>query len=257
MSTAASVRTASGVGRRLLSQPRPLHEAIAAAACTSRAQGALDAFASSAPIGNASTSATTHHARAISSMGRPPISPPSPSPAAPPTFATLRNKVTMPFEAPKGGQPYASPYAEFFANVDAGRSSLGTTEEMERRACEIKEQHLDCGIPESALRFVTASYGRFALPPYVAPGEHRVTVKVSLDAIPFESEQEREVFLQIVGSRYNPQKGDLQLSSEKFASRIENKRYLVDMIERIVASARKLASDFAAEDGKAGPAATS
>lgn len=169
----------------------------------------------------------------------------------PPTYSAFRNKVTMPFEA-EDGKPYVSPYSEFFANVEAGRTSLGTTEEVEQRAFEMQEQHLECGIPESSLRFHTTSYGRFALPPYVAPGEHRVTVKVALTDIPFENEQEKEIFLQIVGSRYNPKKGDLQLSSEKFASRIENKRYLVDMIERIVASARKLASDFAAEDEKKG-----
>ena len=158
----------------------------------------------------------------------------------------------MPFEAPKAGKPYVSPYSDFFANVEAGRTSLGTTQEMEQRAFDLQEQCLNCGIKESDLRFRTTSYGRFALPPYVSPGEHRVIVKVALSAIPFENEQEKEVFLQIVGSRYNAKKGDLQLSSEKFASRIENKRHLVDMIERIVSSARKLAKEFAIEDKKVG-----
>ena len=155
----------------------------------------------------------------------------------------------MPFEA-KPNQPYVSPYSEFFSNVEAGRTTLGTTEEMEQRAFHLQEQTLECGIPESELRFKTTSYGRFLLPPYVSPGEHRVIVKVALSAIPFENEQEKEIFLEIVGSRYNPKKGDLQLSSEKFASRIENKRYLVDMIERLVFNAKKLAKEFAAEDEK-------
>lgn len=157
----------------------------------------------------------------------------------------------MPFEKAESGQAYVSPYSEFFANIDAGRTSLGTTEEMEQKVFELQEQHLECGIPESELRFLTRSYGRYALPPYVAAGEHRVTVKVFMEAIPFENEQEREIFLQIVGSRYNSSKGYLQLSSEKFASRIENKRHLVDMIERIVSSARTLAKEFAAEEDKA------
>lgn len=86
------------------------------------------------------------------------------------------------------------------------------------------------------------------MPPYVAPAEHRVVVKVPIEAIPFESEMEKEVFLEIVGSRYNKEKGVLQMSSEKFASRIENKRHLVGMIERIVSSAKRLAKEFAAED---------
>lgn len=155
----------------------------------------------------------------------------------------------MPFDV-KDGQPYKSPYSEFFSNIDAGRTSLGTTEEMEQQAFEIQEQHLDCGIPESDLRFITTSYGRFALPPYVSPGEHRVTVKVALSAIPFKNEEEKDIFLEVVGARYNPKKGDLQLSSEKFASRIENKRHLVDMIERLVSNAQRLAKEFAAENEK-------
>jgi len=155
----------------------------------------------------------------------------------------------MPFDV-EPGQPYASPYSEFFSNIEAGRTSLGTTDEMEQEAFEIQEQHLDCGIPESQLRFITTSYGRLVLPPHVMPGEHRVTVKVALSAIPFENEQEQDIFLEVVGARYNPKKGDLQLSSEKFASRIENKRHLVDMIERLVSNARKLAKEFAAENEK-------
>lgn len=158
----------------------------------------------------------------------------------------------MPFDV-KPGERYVSPYSEFFANIDAGRTSLGTTEEEMKMASEIQEQTLECGILESELRFMTKSYGRYALPPYVAPGEHRVTVKVALSAIPFDSDQERDIFLQIVGSRFDPKKGILQLSSEKFASRIENKRHLVDMIERIVSSARELAKEFASEE-KALPA---
>lgn len=156
----------------------------------------------------------------------------------------------MPFEVEEG-KPYVSPYAKFFANVEAGRTTLGTTLEIEKQALDLKEQHLECGIPESQLRFKTASYGRYALPPYVAPGEHRVTVQVALSAIPFESDQEKEVFMEIVGSRFNKERGVLQLSSEKFASRIENKRYLVDMIEKIVSNAKMLAAEFAEEEEKA------
>ena len=156
----------------------------------------------------------------------------------------------MPFEAEQG-ERYVSPHSDFFSSIDAGRTSLGTTEEMEQKSMQLQEQYLECGIPESELRFRTTSYGRFQLPPYVSPGEHRVTVKLSLSAIPFENEQEKEILLQIVGSRYNPERDELKLSSEKFASRIENKRHLVGMLERIVASSRRLAKEFAAEDEEA------
>ena len=159
------------------------------------------------------------------------------------TYSSFRNKVSMPLEK----QDYVSPYSDFFANIEAGRSSLGTTEEMMKEEMEIKEEYLDCGIPESALRFKTTSYGRYILPPYVAPGEHRVTVNVPLSAIPFNNDDEKEILLQIVGSRYVKEKGFVQLSAEKFASRIENKRYLVDLIEQIVASSRRLAKEFEEE----------
>jgi hypothetical protein len=163
------------------------------------------------------------------------------------TYSAFRNKVSMSFET-EDGQDYVSPYSDFFANIEAGRSSLGTTEAVEKQLLEMKEEYLDCGIPESALRFKTTSYGRYVLPPYVSPGEHRVTVKVPLSAIPFHNPSEKEILLQIVGSRYNKERDFIQLTAEKFASRIENKRYLVGIIEQIVANARRLAKEFEEED---------
>lgn len=177
----------------------------------------------------------------------------SPPPSSSSSYAALRNMVTSPFQA-QNDTSYVSPYSDFFANIEAGRSSLGTTEEMEQKLSNLSVQKLDCGICESDLRFRTTSYGRFALPPYVAPGEHRVTVTLNLDAIPWHAqrgEAEKEILLQIVGSRYNPAKNQLKLSSEKFGSRIENKRYLVGMIEKIVSNSRDLAKEFATEDEKA------
>ncbi|KAL7495523.1 hypothetical protein ACHAWT_007219 [Skeletonema menzelii] len=171
----------------------------------------------------------------------------------PSSYAALRNMVTSPFQAQSNDTSYVSPYSDFFANIEAGRSSLGTTEEMEQKLSKLSMQKLDCGICESDLRFRTTSYGRFALPPYVAPGEHRVTVTLNLDSIPWDAQRgevEKEILLQIVGSRYNPEKNELKLSSEKFGSRIENKRYLVGMIEKIVSNSRELANEFAAEDEK-------
>lgn len=240
MATTAPPRTASKALHRLLScSNRPLLEG--AASITWSSSLVHDSAVSSLlAVGKAHVS--FQQFRTISSMGRSSISKPVSQ-----TYSALRNNVPMPFEA-EPGRPYVSPYSKFFANLEAGRTSLGTTEEMEKRAANLLERSLECGIPESELRFQTVSYGRFALPPYVSPGEHRVTVKVALAAIPFKNEQEKEIFLEIVGSRFDPKKGDLQLSSEKFASRIENKRYLVDMIERIVSNTQNLAKEFADEE---------
>ena len=261
MAFAAPSRTASNVfrpGHRLLSRlTHPLFER----SCSSFVNYGVVFSSLSAENANiffSSRQQPHQQFRPTSSIGYSSTLSKSTSSFAPPTYSALRNNVKIPFENEDAGQqreglrrPYISPYSQFFNNIDAGRTSLGTTKEMEQRVFEIQEQRLQCGIPESELRFRTNSYGRFALPPYVSPGEHRVTVKVALKAIPFENDQEKEIFLEIVGSRFNPKKGDLQLSSEKFASRIENKRYLVDMIEKIVLNARKLAKEFDAGDGKA------
>ena len=176
---------------------------------------------------------------------------PSATARIPLTYSSLRNMVTA--EAgppPSSSDPssYTSPFADFFSNLEAGRTSLGTTAVLERRAFEIQERKLACGVPESALRFRTRSYERSVLPPYVEAGEHRVVVKLAVKNIPFGSEREREVFLEMVGPRYRPKTDEVQLSSEKFASRIENKRYLVDMIERLVESSRELAREFDEEE---------
>lgn len=272
MTIAASSRSSSNalhlhLGRRFLpraSSPRFEGAAALTTLHINHAHGVVASSPSTLAVNNASIFSfrRQHQFQPKSSMGVPSMISRSNSTSAfdTPTYSFLRNNITMPFENKSGrrrggggvGRPdYTSPYSQFFNNIEAGRTSLGTTKAMEQRVFELQEQRLQCGIPESELRFRTVSYGRFALPPYVAPGEHRVTVKVALSAIPFENDNEKEIFLEIVGSRYNPKKGDLQLSSEKFASRIENKRYLVDMIEKIVMNARKLAKEFDAEDGKA------
>eukprot|EP00584_Thalassiosira_punctigera_P008777 CAMPEP_0172543428 /NCGR_PEP_ID=MMETSP1067-20121228/13837_1 /TAXON_ID=265564 ORGANISM="Thalassiosira punctigera, Strain Tpunct2005C2" /NCGR_SAMPLE_ID=MMETSP1067 /ASSEMBLY_ACC=CAM_ASM_000444 /LENGTH=261 /DNA_ID=CAMNT_0013329851 /DNA_START=112 /DNA_END=897 /DNA_ORIENTATION=- len=249
--SAASARTTSvlvSVSRRLPSHSFSLAKVAVSTSTSECPFSSNDTISSALALATGNVSNLAHQTRLISSLGRPHSSEFSASTSfAPPTYSALRNKATLPHEI-KPGKPYASPHSDFFSNIEAGRTSLGTTEEIEQRAFELQEQHLECGIPESELRFQTKSYGRFALPPYVSPGEHRVTVKVALSAIPFENEQEKEVFFEIVGSRFNPKKGVLQLSSEKFASRIENKRHLVDMIERIVLSCRKLAKEFDADD---------
>ena len=249
MSTFIPTKTVSlhtlRIGRRLL--PRSYHEST-----SSIQQCSCDV---SEVGGSASSVTQSQQYRTLSSISRRPISEqfrPRTSSSfgtPPPTYSALRTKMTLPFEQPIPGETYTSPYSNFFANVEAGRTTLGTTQDIEQKAFELQEQQLECGILESNLRFTTKSYGRFALPPYVSPGEHRVTVKVALKDIPFENDHEKDIFMEIVGARYNPTKGDLQLSSDKFASRIENKRYLVDMIEKIVANSRQLAKEFDVSEG--------
>jgi hypothetical protein len=82
------------------------------------------------------------------------------------------------------------------------------------------------------------------LPPYTHNSEYKVTLKIAFRHIPLETELEKKIFFQIVESRYIPEKKELRLTSEKFASRIENKRYLCSMLDRIVLGAKQLAQDI-------------
>ena len=107
-------------------------------------------------------------------------------------------------------------------------------------------RYLKCGVNEETLRFKTMHYGRAQLAPHVQPGEHRVTFKVNMDDIPL-NEMERDIVKQIVGNRVNEDRGELRLASDQFGSRIENKRHLTSMLDRIVLSAKRLAKELEQE----------
>jgi hypothetical protein len=71
------------------------------------------------------------------------------------------------------------------------------------------------------------------LAPHVQPWEHRVTMRVNLEDMNLlTTPLEHQILHELVGPRM---KGNvLQLSSNQFGSRIENKRHLVSMLDRIV-----------------------
>lgn len=134
---------------------------------------------------------------------------------------------------------YESPFADFFDMMKEGRSSLGTTDDTPVPP----ERLLKCGVNEEALRFRTMHYGRTQLAPHIQPGEHRVTLKVNMEDIPL-NDVEKDIVKQIVGDRVNEERGELRLASDQFGSRIENKRHLVSMLDRIVLSAKRLAKEL-------------
>jgi len=129
--------------------------------------------------------------------------------------------------------------------MKSGVTSLGTDHNKLKPLAEeyAAIPRLDCGIPEHMLRFSTTSYGRSLLAPYTGRGEHKVTLKVNIKHIPLETELEHETFLKIVGNRFVPDRRELRLSANQFASRIENKRHLCAMLDRIVNGTRLLAKD--------------
>lgn len=61
--------------------------------------------------------------------------------------------------------------------------------------------------------------------------------------LPIESGLEKEIFHQIVGTRFDHDLNELKLTSNQFASRIENKRHLCWMLDRIVMGTKKLAEE--------------
>ena len=137
-----------------------------------------------------------------------------------------------------GNSNYASPFADFFEQV---KTNTYPHADVNFDPPE-PPKYLKCGIPEDALRFHTETYGRLQLAPHVQPWEHRVRVRVSLDDMPLETPLETKLVQQIVGTRLKDK--ILQLSSNQFGSRIENKRHLVTMLDRIVLGAKQLAKEI-------------
>jgi len=140
---------------------------------------------------------------------------------------------------------YESPLQELFDRMEAGGpTALGTTEYVPARTKLLK-----CGVAEEDLRFTTTHYGRLMLAPHVHPNEHRVTLKVPVDKFPFATDTdtgrlELDILRHIVGPRLNDEHAELRLTSSVFGSRIENKRHLVSMLDRIILSSQRLASEI-------------
>jgi len=101
--------------------------------------------------------------------------------------------------------------------------------------------HLLHGIASFHLRLEIAK--KFFCNPILPAGEHKIIMKVRSRWIPFESEREWKVFRQIVRKRYDPKKKELKLVSDQFASRIENKKHLISMLNRIILESKRLAKE--------------
>lgn len=136
---------------------------------------------------------------------------------------------------------YESPLQELFDQMDRDVTAIGTVRQMVQ-----EPKRLECGIPVDALRFTSTSYGRLLSAPYVHPNEHRVTMKVGLHHLPL-NETEMQILREIVGNRI--EESQLRISSNQFGSRIENKRHLVSMLERIIQSCKTLGETAQQQQG--------
>ncbi|KAJ5935522.1 hypothetical protein N7466_005069 [Penicillium verhagenii] len=72
------------------------------------------------------------------------------------------------------------------------------------------------------------------------PAEPKVVVELaSKDLTPNHlTEAQRQTFLKLAGTRYNPQTDIVRMSSEQFGSRAQNKRYLADLVNSLIKEAK-------------------
>ena len=96
-------------------------------------------------------------------------------------------------------------------------------------------------IDPSALRYKIKKYERMALPPYHHPNEFKVVLEVYVKDLNL-SENGLEALIDIVGPRYNANKQLLKLTCNKFDTRVENRNYLVWLLDSLLQEAEKFHS---------------
>ena len=151
--------------------------------------------------------------------------------------------------SPVDERPYVSELQDLFDTMEAdGPTAVGTLSH-EDLAPFYEKKRLDCGVVESALRYRTTSYGggRLWHAPHVHPNEHRVILTVLVKDLEL-SETELAILREIVGTRLS--ETQLQLQSNQFGSRIENKRHLVSMFNRIILACRRMAKEVEGLQGE-------
>ena len=102
-------------------------------------------------------------------------------------------------------------------------------------------------IPDSLLRFqfkATFTHGSAIFYPHLKhhPADYKVGLVVKIADMGFNSDLERQIFIEMVGPRYNGGRQDVRFTCEKFANRLENKKYVTYLLEKLVAEAKHLAT---------------
>ena len=156
------------------------------------------------------------------------------------------------FGAPKwlSSSSYTSPLDEVF-DPNAPCPLYGTP-----KSAPLKKpvpKFLECGISEDVLRFKTVHYGELLREPFIHTNEHRVVLLVDIKHLPLD-DVGKKILEQVVGhSRYNAVKGELKMNSVHFPSRIENKRYLVRMFDKLILSCQRLSKSLSMDaEGEGG-----
>jgi small subunit ribosomal protein S35 len=74
------------------------------------------------------------------------------------------------------------------------------------------------------------------------PAENKVVVELSSKDLVQQkhlTEEQRQTFLKLVGPRYNPDTDIVRMSTEKFTTRAQNKRYLGDLVQSLIKEAKE------------------
>jgi small subunit ribosomal protein S35 len=71
------------------------------------------------------------------------------------------------------------------------------------------------------------------------PASKKVVVEFKPSALPDLSEAQQIKLIKLAGTRYNPEKQEIKISCESFETPAQNKRYLGDLIQKLVREAKE------------------
>jgi hypothetical protein len=70
------------------------------------------------------------------------------------------------------------------------------------------------------------------------PAEKKVVLEFSPSDMPDLTSVQRDKLRKLLGPRYNPEKDTVRMSSEMYETQAQNKRYLGDIVDSLLAEAR-------------------
>lgn len=150
-------------------------------------------------------------------------------------FSSMLETIT-PYQSPNASAPLLEHYRSSWpdANIDRAEEEA------------VVEQLPPRTVPDKCLRFEYTAVFRTGEELYykhlpVNPENFKVKMRVFLYDLQLEDE-EKCILLRMVGPRYNVGKQEITFTAKKFPSRLENKKYLVLLLERLLAESRRLSS---------------
>lgn len=70
------------------------------------------------------------------------------------------------------------------------------------------------------------------------PADKKVVVEFAPGDLKDLTETQRQKLVKLAGPRYNPEKEIIKMSCERFEHQAQNKRYLGDMVDKMIAAAK-------------------